>query len=396
MNISTGRWVSGADFVGREPELALLADMVGNGNHVLLSGQRRMGKTSILRELGRRLESKDWKCFFADVEAAASEEDFIVEIASAVGRAGWSPYRVFPWLRNWLGKSFEEIGAHKFRAKLRADLTAGNWRRVGKVVLESCAKRKQPGLLLVDELPIFLKRILREENGVQRVDVFLSWLRATLGGIDGSLVVIISGSIGLQPLVRRLGMTNRINYLTPYRVGPWNRVNSIKCFEQLARSNGLQYKAGIPGAVYDKLGVGIPFHIQCFFARLREYAARRGTVVTTEIVNWVYENVLLGPEGQIDLDHYASRLQEALEEDYTIAMEVLAAAAVNGLFTPRMRQHLEALHGADSDRVQEVIGILEHDGYIMAEPEGHRFQSHLLKDWWATRFKGHYIPLDDR
>ena len=70
--MSTGRWVCGADCFGREPELASLANMFGNGNHVLLTGQWRMGKTSILRELGRRLETQHWKCFFADVEAAAS------------------------------------------------------------------------------------------------------------------------------------------------------------------------------------------------------------------------------------------------------------------------------------------------------------------------------------
>lgn len=68
MKSSTGRWVSGDDFFDREPELQVLESRVRDGNHVLLSGQRRMGKTSILRELGRRLEGQDWVFLFADVE----------------------------------------------------------------------------------------------------------------------------------------------------------------------------------------------------------------------------------------------------------------------------------------------------------------------------------------
>ena len=54
MRSATGRWVRGDDFFDREPELRILETRVQDGNHVLLTGQRRMGKTSIARELGHR------------------------------------------------------------------------------------------------------------------------------------------------------------------------------------------------------------------------------------------------------------------------------------------------------------------------------------------------------
>ena len=54
MRPTAGRWVSGDDFFDREPELRVLESHVRNRNHILLTGQRRMGKTSIARELGRR------------------------------------------------------------------------------------------------------------------------------------------------------------------------------------------------------------------------------------------------------------------------------------------------------------------------------------------------------
>ncbi len=57
MNSSTGRWVSGDDFFNRDRELQILETLVRDRNHVLLTGQRRMGKTSIVRELGRRLKA---------------------------------------------------------------------------------------------------------------------------------------------------------------------------------------------------------------------------------------------------------------------------------------------------------------------------------------------------
>ena len=51
MRLATGRWVSGDDFVDRESELRVLDARVRAGNHILLTGQRRMGKTSIARVL---------------------------------------------------------------------------------------------------------------------------------------------------------------------------------------------------------------------------------------------------------------------------------------------------------------------------------------------------------
>ena len=68
MKSSTGRWVSGDDFFGRDRELQVLEARVRDHNHVLLTGQRRIGKTSIAQELGRQLECRGWVFLFADIE----------------------------------------------------------------------------------------------------------------------------------------------------------------------------------------------------------------------------------------------------------------------------------------------------------------------------------------
>ncbi len=84
MKSSTGRWVSDEDFFDRETELQILETRVRDGNHTLLTGQRRMGKTSVVRELGRRLEDQGWVFLFADVEGANCAEDVVADIAQAV------------------------------------------------------------------------------------------------------------------------------------------------------------------------------------------------------------------------------------------------------------------------------------------------------------------------
>ena len=92
MRPTAGRWVSGDDFFDREGELRVLESHVRDHNHLLLTGQRRMGKTSIARELGRRLEAKGWIFLFADVERSTCPEDAVATIGldlSVRGRGGF-------------------------------------------------------------------------------------------------------------------------------------------------------------------------------------------------------------------------------------------------------------------------------------------------------------------
>lgn len=87
MRSSTGAWGTGDDFVGRERELEVLGPLVRSFNHVLLTRQRRMGKTSIARELGRRLCGENWRFIFIDVEVAATVEDVIARFSKLVSDA---------------------------------------------------------------------------------------------------------------------------------------------------------------------------------------------------------------------------------------------------------------------------------------------------------------------
>ena len=399
---STGRWVTGENFYNRDKELRLLESKISDGNHLLLTGQRRMGKTSIARELGRRLESRGWVSLFADVEGATCPEDVIADIAEAVHPIRSISSRFANNMKRVFGDNVEEISASEFRVKIRAGLS-GNWRHHGKELIKKCADHDHPVLLVIDELPIFLMRMFREDKNARRVDEFLSWLRGVFQGFDGnSPVLIVSGSIGLAPLVRRLGLPDRINYLYSFRLGPWDRQSSVGCFKHLADSYGLATDDGVADAVYDSLGIGVPHHVQSYFARLREFAGMTNLDrVTVSDVGKIYQTDLLGPSGQNDLAHYETRLRDAMDEKvFRICLEILAEAATQGKFTSHARDQLERLYLPVNEdaalNIDEALDVLVHDGYIEVGDDGHHIPFRLLKDWWAARYRGHHTPLEVR
>jgi len=155
-------------------------------------------------------------------------------------------------------------------------------------------------------------------------------------------------------------------------------------------------------AVYDALGIGIPHHVQSFFARLRHFVIMHNRDrVTVNDVATVYRTALLGPSGQNDLGHYETRLREGLGDDgYTIAMEILAEAATQARFTPSARRCLEHLYApvvSDAPSyIADILDVLVHDGYLEDCTDEYRFPSRLLRDWWSSRFRDHYTPLEQR
>lgn len=401
MRASAGPPVVGEDFFDREIELRQLASRVQDGNHVLLTGQRRMGKTSIAMELGARLEREGSVFLYIDVEGETSEEAMVASLAEAVHPVRAVSARLALSMKELLGEGFkrvDEVSASEFRVKIRSGLNQQTWRRRGRDLIRFCADHDAPVLIVIDEFPIFLTRLLKLRDGRSRVEGLLSWLRATLQESRGrSPVVLLSGSIGLVPLVHRLGLPDRVNYLDEFRLGPWDRKTCVQCIEQLAAANDLDIAEGVADAVHDHLGLGVPHHVQSFFGKLRDLALAGSERITTKDVADVYRTKMLGPAGEADFLYYAQRLRDALEDarDFEIAMTVLAEAATHDVFTPHARNSLE-LHfaGLVTDarrRIDMVLDILVHDGYLDRSGCDLAFRSRWLKDWWSERF-GNYEP----
>ena len=128
-------WVDGDRFFDRADELAALTDRVGDGTHTLLTAQRRMGKTSLVRELLRRLDGDGAvTTVFVDLEGANDAADAVAEIAIQAKpiQSAWK--RIGDAFANHLREvrdHVDEVGLADLRVKLRAGIDAGSWQRSG-------------------------------------------------------------------------------------------------------------------------------------------------------------------------------------------------------------------------------------------------------------------------
>ena len=73
-----GNWVEGDRFFDREAEIEALMERVEDGTHTLVTAQRRMGKTSLVRELLRRLREDGTSGLVEDWWRARQARGFVL------------------------------------------------------------------------------------------------------------------------------------------------------------------------------------------------------------------------------------------------------------------------------------------------------------------------------
>ena len=118
-------------------------------------------------------------------------------------------------------------------------------------------------------------------------------------------------------------------------------------------------------------------------------------------VNDIYENEMLGIRGHSELTHYEERLKLVLgPESFTLALEILTETAVTGRLTPEslsaLQKGYEFQERSVQDASEEILRVLEHDGYLKAGGDGFEFESFLLQDWWQKRHGFFHVPVLER
>lgn len=407
----SSNWVDGDRFFDREAELQLLRERVENGTHTLLTAQRRMGKTSLVRELLRRLGAEgEFATVFVDFEGAMDAADAVAEMATQARPLQSVRQRITSWLSHSVRDvrgNIEELGVSEFRVRLRAGLDAGNWHRIGDQVFEALASSDRPVVLAIDELPILVNRLLKgheyriSPERLAVTDGFMGWLRKCCQTYQGKVCLIISGSIGLEPVLSQARLSAHANVYTPLELSPWPHDVGVDCLAALARGHGISLPEQIRRGMCSRLRCCVPHHVQLFFYLLYEHLIRdQRNEATLEDVELVYRRDLLSVRGQAGLVHYEERLRMVLgEEGYTQALSLLSEAVVNGgLLTHRVVELYrgESVETREGDSVATVLYVLRHDGYLEESDDGYTFVSGLLEDWWRARHGQSFTSITQR
>ncbi|MDS4013192.1 MAG: ATP-binding protein [Candidatus Accumulibacter sp.] len=391
MPIRVGNKADGDDFFDRTAEREDLWRYLA-GNHVVLSGARRLGKTSLLQRVAEEAAERGWQARLLDVEGIDSAEAFVDQLARAFDEAtlsggrrsvGAAVTRVFASLRK---VDVRVPGGAGVGLELQA-LAETPWRKAALALQERVSGQTQ--LFLIDEFSVFLDKLLaRDALDGERL---LGWLRAWRQQAGLACRFVFSGSIGLNALLARHHLSTRFNDCADFRLGPFKPAAALAMLAELAQREQWPVAADSLEHLCRRVGWLSPFYLNLLLDGSLQAARERleedrtaQRLLTTDDIDAAYDRLLAN---RSRFFHWFQRLARELQEpqlSFTLALLAAVARAENGLsrrqLAARLTRH-EPNPDRRAERLDEALLLLEEDGYLDAGETIH-FPSFLLRDYW--------------
>lgn len=379
------------DFFGRDKEISQLwSDL--ESNNLLLLAPRRVGKSSVLYRLREDATAQGYSlAVYVSVEDAETEHDFVSAIGRAVaealeqgsksGRRKWKKSATATLKRVTsikLGYVAVELGQQ-----------VSDWRQVGDELMASLEGLDGRLLIMLDELPVFVLKLLddgADDQSSRSARAFLGWFRRVRQGRAENIRWIVAGSIGLDTVAHRFSLGQTINDFKLFAgLGALGQDEADLMLETLCVAYGLTIDTAARQAVLKRIGWPIPFHVQLVFSELRKLG--QGRTIDARAIDAAFE-VLLSREGRAYFDGWYQRLTDELGKPLDGYARLVATACAADPKGATRSTLFQALSQKISDPMQcdsqldWILDVLESDGYLVSVGGRLAFRSPLLREFW--------------
>lgn len=376
-------------------------------DHVAFLGPRRTGKTSILQDLANnppagiiavKLDLQGLRNVPAWLNLMLSETKRVLELP--------------PEKLGWLKKTGGNVGSILQRVEQITVLGNGiklsngqpavdGWQPVADQFLELLTEHQLPIYFLLDEFPWFLGHVATNHTAAE-VDATLNWFRKVRHELaDLPARFLVTGSIGLEGLLRRLNLHPAANDFDTIEIEPLTDTEALAFLQELAAGEDIQAPAEARRRMLERIGVGWPILLATFLAEIQDYGSDGN--LSLDDIDQIYENQLVrGSRNKYCAEMFQRLTKPELfsTSERRLGQEILRdlCRATTGFGRDELSEiHArlvpDAAHRALlTSELDVVIETLTHDGYLLrqknadSELDGRlAFASHILRDYWRHR-----------
>jgi hypothetical protein len=339
---------------------------------VVLTGERRMGKTSLARLVGESASEAGWSVVRQSAEGLRSLDELADELIGRLEATQGPLRKVGRTLRDAITVSAGPLGIDFGRGPTAFE----------RVVEAAVAAADDRLLLVLDELPLFARLLNQRDDGSGTEALHL--LRRLREQHPG-LRMLCLGSVGFHHVVRA-SASGVLNDTDRDRLLPLSKEMAAYLARCLFIGSGLNVEE--PEAVAAEIAQhteGIPYYVH----RVVEAAERGGVVpLTPGDAAHLVTAALPAPDDPWDLRHYRDRLRTYFGHEAQLAgaaLDVIAQAGgaldldgvadrlnVNPRFAP-----------IDREQLRDLLERLEDDHYLIRQGATRRFAFDLVRRAWV-------------
>jgi hypothetical protein len=383
MKTNPGGNLSPSEVLGRDALIAQLWRTLERQS-VVLSAERRMGKTSIIKKM--HAESAGKLTIYQDLEKVGTPREFVESIVESVEERMSTGKRISEGFRSLLTNLH---GAEVSGFKL-PEVANREWKSLLEAIIKDLvAKPGERVYFFWDELPLMLYKIKKNSGETVAMEI-LDTLRS-LRQTYPRLRMIYTGSIGLHNVLtalKRAGYANTpTNDMKKINVPPLALLDAEDLALRLIK--GDQVPMENPQLIAHTIAKSvdsIAYYVQHVVDRLVSWQGE----IEQKTIEDVVSNYLCDAQDPLDMRHFQDRISTYyLPDEIPIALgllDVLSTETEAISFDDLANKLASKLAINDLEAIRNMVELLQLDHYIQQNPEGdYAFRFPLIQRYWRLR-----------
>lgn len=388
MKPNPGGILDGIAIIDRDHEISSIWKAL-QGRSVVLTSERRVGKTCVLRKMAENPED-GWVPVLYWVEGKNHPIEFIeglyeLILEKKILTDNFQTVKKF--YKKYTGG--EQIGSWKL-----PQITE-NWKTMLESTIQDISNSDNKVLLMFDELPIMLSKFINsKECGPQVAIDFLDTLRGLRNQYEatGKVKFVFCGSIGIHLVIKDLKQnhgynSDPINNMKIIGLTGMNDDGAVLLCEKL--SEGEDYHFDNKDAIFEhicKKTDNLPFFIHHVFSYLLEQNIKQ---ISKNTINEAIKYLINDPNDEGFFDHYTDRIKTYYSKSIkTLALQILDTASKKEDFWQEAEiiNFINSHKEVDDEIIKETLKLLWNDHYFTRTTETgtrqYRFKYSIVQSWW--------------
>jgi len=381
-----GQTPRGKDYFQRDYLIKRIYRRLEAGNNIFISAPRRVGKTSIMRHLQDKAR-KDYHFIYIITESIDNSEDYFRKLLEELLRSKVIKQitKISEQSKNLISNILDRLKSLSIAGLVEFELNGGqasSYQKEFEKLLNKLETKDLQIVIMVDEFPQTVENI-RIKSGNEFALEFLRINREQRQQANAQIKFMLTGSIGLPVIVKKLGSLQLINDLNMVEIPPLNEEEATEMTQRLLRNYGVKYSQAVIPYLLKKLHWLIPFHIQLAAQEIIDIHEITGSTLGPQSIDQAFERIA-NHRNDIYFDSYYSRLSQGFHGKTLefVLLLLKSLAQQNVIKRTKLKELAQTLE--IEGELNQILDSLMYDGYINnhLNSQEYRFNSSILKLWW--------------
>lgn len=378
--IVIGKEASGSYYYKRQEIENEIWEEIEKGNNILIAAPRRVGKTSVMKNLVEN-KREGYKLIFRNVEGINTEENFYKAIYELIIKCLNTFQSNKELIISYLKK--KKITEINWSGGIKIGVDKINYLDEINNIIPMLDKNGETVVLLIDELPEVLHNLhLNGKTDVAKnINKNLRHWRQENG--YEKLQFVLAGSFGIHYVVNLIeGRTKGINDLHKIYYKPFNDdINEVNNYiDWVTKDATVKYDDNLKTYLKSKIQYYVPYFINLMLDEINRKAQKtNNSKITSSDIDEAFQKIITNNDY---FEDWKKRLLDYMPStDFKFVNDILKHIAHREQITIQ-EIYDKAIKFEKEDDYMSLIKDLNQDGYIVENSGKYIFISPFLKEFW--------------